>query len=120
MLTLQFYKPWKLLPDEDRKIQLQISQAKETIDKESRQFEEIRSAKMKEPQDLDRNLSPEQVDKNMTGEDTAEPTLSKSETKPSDTLQPKPRNETPENLQAEISNEGGEVIVEEVEDTVIY
>jgi hypothetical protein len=125
----QYYKPWKLLPGDETKIKLQIREAEDVIDKELLQVKdtdegtENGGSNGRILADLPESTTDHQMPDGPTTDIAAavEP-LPETDTnpKPESPVQAKNADADGSESAKDLVDDGGEVVVEGEEDTVIY
>ena len=135
--TKQYYKPWELLPGDEEKIKAQVSEAEETIDRESTQWDEDHPSadpelappdraeeqpESKEPHD-DNDQKDTVGSTDADQEHPSAPPVNAEDTNMEDAAitngERKHTEPPPEEASKDHGDDGGEVVVGE-EDTVIY
>lgn len=121
LISVQFYKPWQLLPQQEERIKNQVAEAEALIEREVTEFE---ARKPKEKS----NGKIETEDTNGASKETVGEPATKSPSVPSLALADTtnlpdapqaPQSEQKTEKQA-LEEHNGEVVVENEEDTVIY
>ena len=119
-MYLQYYKPWELRPEDEAKIQSQVSDVKAGVKEESKVVEILGSSiaqSIKSPGPADRPNTVGQVaNKREHIDQTAKPVANSDSIIKTDT---KPLTAVQESLK-ECVDDGGDDVVEGEEDTVIY
>ncbi|CZT03427.1 related to nuclear protein SDK3 [Rhynchosporium agropyri] len=121
-----YYKPWKLLPEDEERIKSQLREAEAMVERETTQFDlrhpnrPGRAEKEERPEGTGKETVGEPQDDSLLGEPQNEsPSVSKVDNTTNSHAQiPQPEQHQAEKQAQEEHN--GEVLVENAEDTVIY
>ena len=121
----QYYKPWNLRPAEETAIKDQIRNAEDTIDRELEGFEQRRQRQKSASKTVEEQQAVNVESQNGNGtvgsmntKQTSDDPIQASTNKMSDVPAPDPEEVLPSVVKEE--DDGGEVMLEGDEDTVIY
>lgn len=117
---MQYYKPWKLLPEEEARIQKQISEVQALIERELDEFDKLY------PEEPSQEAPTREEKANISTRETVgephteSPPISNVHVDPTNLPVEAPPSDQTRTDSHSLEEHNGEVIVEAEEDTVIY